>query len=118
MRFVPAVVVIVLAVTIRSGVLQAQRSPIHSIAASSAELSSAAELRLPVREIPRLDQRAMPADVHYIRASRRDGEILMIVGGALILTGLLVDEGLVAIAGAAIGGYGLYLYLRSSPRRR
>jgi hypothetical protein len=38
----------------------------------------------------------------------------MIVGGAGILTGLLVDEGLITIAGAAVGGYGLYLYLQAT----
>jgi hypothetical protein len=38
----------------------------------------------------------------------------MIVGGAGIVTGLLVDESLVTIAGAAVGGYGLYLYLRAT----
>jgi hypothetical protein len=56
--------------------------------------------------------------VHYRRPTRRQGEILMIVGGAGILTGLLVDEALVTIAGAAIGGYGLYVYLQASPKRR
>ncbi len=44
---------------------------------------------------------------------RRKGEVLMIVGGAGILTGLLVDEEIVTIAGAGIGGFGLYLFLSS-----
>jgi hypothetical protein len=118
MHFIPAAVVIVFAVTVWSGALQAQHPLIKSITPTSAELTAAAELRLFSQGIPRLDQRALAADVRYSRASRRDGEILMIVGGALILTGLLVDEGVVAIAGAAIGGYGLYLYLRSSRKRR
>jgi hypothetical protein len=38
----------------------------------------------------------------------------MIVGGAVLVTGLLVDESLVTIAGVAVGGYGLYLYLRET----
>lgn len=41
---------------------------------------------------------------------------LMIVGGALIVTGLLVGSDaapILYIAGAGIGGYGLYLYLQS-----
>jgi hypothetical protein len=42
----------------------------------------------------------------------------MIVGGAVLLTGLLVDEAIISIAGVAIGGYGLYVYLDSSPKRR
>jgi len=44
---------------------------------------------------------------------RRKGEVLMIVGGAGILTGLLVDEEIVTIAGAGVGGFGLYLFLSS-----
>ena len=42
--------------------------------------------------------------------------VLMIVGGALIVTGLLVGSDaapILYIAGAGIGGYGLYLYLQS-----
>jgi len=38
----------------------------------------------------------------------------MIVGAAGIVTGLLVDEDLVTIAGAAVGGFGLYLYLEAT----
>jgi hypothetical protein len=48
------------------------------------------------------------------RASKRQGEILMIVGVAGIVTGLLVNEGLVTIAGAVVGGLGLYLYLQAT----
>ncbi len=51
----------------------------------------------------------MPAQT----ARRRKGEVLMIVGGAGILTGLLVDEEIVTIAGAGVGGFGLYLFLTS-----
>jgi hypothetical protein len=47
------------------------------------------------------------------RSRRRKGEVLMIVGGAGILTGLLVDEEIVTIAGAGVGGFGLYLFLTS-----
>jgi hypothetical protein len=36
----------------------------------------------------------------------------MIVGGAVLVTGLIVDESLITIVGVAVGGYGLYLYLR------
>ena len=47
--------------------------------------------------------------------------VLMIVGGALIVTGLLVDENdastILYLAGAGIGGYGLYLYLQSPDTR-
>jgi hypothetical protein len=36
----------------------------------------------------------------------------MIVGAAGIVTGVIVDESIVTIAGAGVGGYGLYLYLK------
>ena len=45
------------------------------------------------------------------RGKRREGAVLMIVGVAGIVTGLLVDESLVTIAGAGVAGVGLYLYL-------
>ena len=46
--------------------------------------------------------------------------VLMIVGGALIVTGLLVGSDaapILDLAGAGIGGYGLYLYLQSPDTR-
>jgi hypothetical protein len=43
---------------------------------------------------------------------RGPGVALMVVGGAGIVTGLLIDEGVVTVAGALAGLYGLYLYLR------
>ena len=36
----------------------------------------------------------------------------MIVGGAAIVTGLLLDEGVITFVGAGVWLYGLYLYLR------
>ena len=47
--------------------------------------------------------------------------VLMITGGALLVTGLLVgdDAGpILIIAGAGIGGYGLYLHLQTPDARR
>ncbi len=46
--------------------------------------------------------------------------VLMIVGGALIVTGALVGgdaSPILFLAGAGIGGYGLYLYLQSPNAR-
>lgn len=88
----------------------------NSIAPTATELRTAAQLRLPVPLIS--DHLRLATDMHYSRAGRREGETLMIVGGAVLLTGLLVDESLITIAGAAVGGYGLYLYLRAPPKRR
>lgn len=51
--------------------------------------------------------------VTTLAARRRgEGEVLMIVGAAGIVTGILIDEGLISFAGAAVGLYGLYLHLR------
>jgi hypothetical protein len=51
--------------------------------------------------------------ISRIAARRRgEGEVLMIVGAAGIVTGILIDEGLISFAGAAVGLYGLYLHLR------
>lgn len=43
---------------------------------------------------------------------KRQGRVLMIVGGAGILAGLILDEGIITVAGAGTAGVGLYLYLR------
>jgi hypothetical protein len=44
--------------------------------------------------------------------SRKQGVTLMIVGAAGILTGILIDESVVTIAGAVVAGVGLYFYLK------
>lgn len=46
------------------------------------------------------------------RAGRGQSSTLMIVGGAAIVTGLLLDEGVITFVGAGVWLYGLYLYLR------
>jgi hypothetical protein len=87
----------------------------RSLVAASAELAATARLRLSAQPV----EHARPTqDIALARASRRQGETLMIVGGAVLLAGLLVDEALISIAGVAIGGYGLYVYLNASPKRR
>lgn len=66
-----------------------------------------------------------PAQQNIVPAVRRRESfsrpaVLMIVGGALIVTGLIVgDEAstILYIAGAGIGGYGLYLHLQSPNAR-
>jgi len=44
--------------------------------------------------------------------ARGEGATLMIVGGAGIVTGLLLDESVITFVGAAVWLYGLYVYLR------
>ncbi len=95
----------------------AQATPITFVGATPSQLQAAAVLELPPSlPVVATDAQFPGAQAVQARAGRRDGEILMIVGGAAILTGLLVDESLITIAGAAVGGYGLYLYLRA-PRK-
>jgi hypothetical protein len=111
MRFTLVGVLVVLAVAAPRTLL-AQHADRARIAPSPAELMVTAALR-PVSMSPlAVDPPRLMAST--ARAGRRQGEILMIVGGAGILTGLLVDESLITIAGAAVGGYGLYLYLRAT----
>lgn len=60
------------------------------------------------------------ASVARRRAAFSRPAVLMITGGALLLTGLLVDgdaSSILIIAGAGIGGYGLYLHLQSPNAR-
>jgi hypothetical protein len=112
MRFTLVGALVLLAVAAPRSLL-AQRADFARIAPSPAELMVTAALR-PVSMAPLpVDLRLMPS-AGTARGDRRQGEILMIVGGAGILTGLLVDESLITIAGAAVGGYGLYLYLRAT----
>jgi hypothetical protein len=92
----------------------AQAAGAVAIAPSPETLRAAAPLRLtagqPLEPLRSAGERMTQAS----RGNRRQGEILMIVGAAGIVTGLLVDEDLVTIAGAAVGGFGLYLYLQAT----
>ncbi len=45
------------------------------------------------------------------RADRHTGVTLMVVGLAGVLTGLIVDESAITVAGAIVGGVGLFMYL-------
>ena len=72
---------------------------------------------------PSLAVRPINPDVASV-VRRRDSfgrpAVLMITGGALLLTGLLVDNDagpILIISGAAIGAYGLYLHLQSPNAR-
>lgn len=72
---------------------------------------------------PQLSLRPVNDDVASVvrrRASFSRPAVLMITGGALLLTGLLVDgdaSSILIIAGAGIGGYGLYLHLQTPNAR-
>jgi hypothetical protein len=114
MRIVNSAVLVTLGMTLAAKALPAQAAPLNP---NPMVLSTTAELRLSAPSP--LSQRGLfTGDVEFRRPSRRQGEVLMIVGGAGILVGLIADEALITIAGAAVGGYGLYVYLSASPKRR
>ena len=46
-------------------------------------------------------------------SGKREGTILMIVGGAAFVVGLIAEEQIVWIPGLAVGLFGLYRYLKS-----
>jgi hypothetical protein len=92
----------------------AQAADAGLIAPGPETLSAAAQLRLSQPQPAGLLAPAGERMTQGSRGNRRQGEILMIVGAAGIVTGLLVDEDLITIAGAAVGGFGLYLYLEAT----
>jgi hypothetical protein len=97
--------------------VQAQR-PAVSLAPSSAELVAGARLRISAQPVLLSEQIDSDLELVAAKPGKRTGETLMIVGGAVLLAGLIADEAIISIAGVAIGGYGLYVYLDASNRRR
>jgi hypothetical protein len=114
MRLSLVVALVALAVGAGPRGLMAQHGDVARIAPGPTELMATAALRSVVMAPLNVESPRLMASAETSRGGRRQGEILMIVGGAGILTGLLVDESLITIAGAAVGGYGLYLYLRAT----
>ena len=60
---------------------------------------------------PRAERRAVP---HELLAQRRSqpGTVYLIVGGAVAVAGILVEEDILIIGGVVVAGYGLYLNVR------
>jgi hypothetical protein len=84
----------------------AAQSPSFQRSAASYQHQAALQVTTPA---PALNTSAFRS-----QKSRRTGVLLMIVGVAGIVTGLAVDEPVVTIAGAVVGGIGLYMYLDNS----
>lgn len=93
--------------------LMAQTATSQLIAPSQTTLVTAAQLRLPATQ-PLERERPAGARIAKAGGNRRQGEILMVVGVAGIVTGLLAHEDLITIAGAGVGGFGLYRYLQAT----
>jgi len=96
------------------GSLTAQAAAFQPIAPTRDMLVATAQLRLPASQPLELEQPARALLTQQASGNRRQGEILMIVGAAGIVTGLVVDEDLITIAGAGVAGFGLYLYLEAT----
>jgi hypothetical protein len=89
----------------------AQSAP-PTLRASNAQLSGLAELRVTALASTAAEA-ALNTNVVVATKQRRQGTVLMIVGAAVIVTGLIVDEPIVTIGGAVVGGIGLYMFLDS-----
>lgn len=76
-----------------------------------------AAARSGVSPILRLEPPRSPAPV-FQESRRRNGQILTIVGGAIFLAGMLMDDDdvgtVVALGGLAVGVYGLIQWLQAS----
>ncbi len=106
-EFIPPFLVAALSLGVAAGArAQAPLAPTgpQLLAMAALRIGPSAHAADPARLAPTVD---LPR-----RGARRTGAVLMIVGGAGIVTGLLVDEAIVTVAGAGVGGYGLYLYLK------
>ena len=62
--------------------------------------------------LPSLAPSATMAVTKVGHGGRREAVALMVVGAAGVATGMIADENILIIAGAGVGGFGLYLYLR------
>ena len=101
-----AAVLLTVAVAPRAG---AQASQTRTSPAGPTILAASAAVRPELRV-----SEAVPYRLDFRRELRRS-ESLMIVGGAIFLAGAIIgdDAGtIIMIGGAAIGIYGLYLYLQ------
>ena len=115
MRPCSVILLAALAVPLWSKTVQAQ-GPTASLALAPAEAIAAVRLRMPSQ--PLISSQQPDLELVSAKPSKHTGQTLMIVGGAVLLVGLIADEAIVSIAGVAIGGYGLYVYLEAKDKRR
>ena len=82
------------------------------IALSPTQLAATSRLAGPAatRTLGPADQPTLTRLPHG--GNKEKGAVLVICGLAAITTGLLVDEDIITIAGAGVGVFGLYLYLK------
>lgn len=114
MKRTTAVLLLLLCPAIPARVAVAQSAPAPFADAAGSMLSSTAVPLITPAPAAAAYRIALRREFQRASGGSRQGRILMIVGAAGIVTGLVVNEGLVTIAGAGVGGYGLYLYLRAT----
>jgi hypothetical protein len=82
-----------------------------SLRASAGQLTASASLRSPAGITD--EHRSMNlGNDPYRHGTHKEGMALIIVGVAGVVTGLIIDEPVVTVLSAGVGGLGLYLYLR------
>jgi hypothetical protein len=105
-----------------AGFLQAQSvtsepasaSPAVTSAAASSQMEATARLQASAPAEVTAEVTPMPNEAALVASSgdSHTGEVLMIVGAAGLITGLIIDEDGLTVAGAIVGLVGLYLYLK------
>lgn len=94
----------------------AAQAPAPSPAAAAAPtISFAPTLAATHLGFPAEDQASLTVNAAATRMDRREGRIFAIVGGAAVITGILIggDAGtVIALGGAGLGLYGLYIWQR------
>lgn len=81
-------------------------------AAAVAERPFTGSGRLGLSQLPRTQVEVSSSALMQQSRRRAPGVVLMIVGAAGIVLGIVTEEGIITVAGAGVGLYGLYLYLR------
>jgi hypothetical protein len=66
----------------------------------------------PVVQTGRAPGNVDPASTMYAENRHSPGVVWMIVGGAGLITGLIIDQPVITIAGALVMLYGIYLAVR------
>lgn len=110
MRLLPLSVLLTATLLVPLRPAAAQAGGPLSLGMSTAQLTARAALR-PQATIAG-EQPTMLVKDPYQHGTHHEGLALMIVGAAGIVTGLIIDEPVVTIVSAGVGGLGLYLYLR------
>jgi hypothetical protein len=110
MRMLAPNLLLVVALFVPLRAAEAQARPSRSLRPTAEQLAATAQLYPPAR--PAADQTSLLVAAPYQRGTPRQGVVLMIVGVAGMITGLIIEEPAVTILSAVVGGVGLYLYLR------